>query len=109
MIRLAMSPAAAALFRALVDRCGKPREQVLLTHLRTTEWRSLTFDGERHELMIRINGPDVEAATDRVCDGLEDAEFSLGGAILADIRIVRRSPSADGSSDLEIEALTVMD
>jgi hypothetical protein len=45
---------------------------------------------------------------ERICAGLEDAEFSIPGVIVADIGvagIARRA--ADGSTSLTIEALTV--
>ncbi len=45
---------------------------------------------------------------ERMCDGLEDAEFSIPGQIVADIAVVG-GPSArlDGSTSLTIEALTI--
>jgi hypothetical protein len=43
-----------------------------------------------------------------MCAGLEDAEFSIPGVIVADIGVARAPSRAfDGSTSLTIEALTV--
>lgn len=61
MMRLAMSDAAAGLLRALLGRSGVPRNRILLTRIRSVDWQSLTFVGERHELELRIPGPGSDA------------------------------------------------
>ena len=46
---------------------------------------------------------------ERMCHGLEDAEFSIPGIIVADVALAdapARSP--DGSTTITIEALTVV-
>lgn len=108
MNRISMSPAAAALLRALVGRARVPRDRILLSDAQSVDWRSLTFAGERHELCLRVPGPDSRSIVERMCDGLEDAEFSIPGVIVADIAVAG-SPSRglDGSTSLTIEALTV--
>ena len=60
MTRLPMSPAAAALLRALLARTGLNRDRILLTDYRSADWQSLTFVGERHEMRFRIPGPNAE-------------------------------------------------
>jgi hypothetical protein len=50
MLKIAMSPTASALLRALLERAGAPRDRILLTSVRSTDWQSLTFIGERHEI-----------------------------------------------------------
>jgi hypothetical protein len=110
MNRITMSAAAAALLRALIVRAGVPRSRILLTEVRSTEWRSLTFNGERHQVMLRLAGPDSRAAVDRLCNGLAEAEFSLTGHIAVDIAVTGQpSTESDGSITLEIEALTIAD
>lgn len=42
-----------------------------------------------------------------MCDGLEDAEFSISGAIVADIAVVRSESAPDGSTSIVLEALTI--
>ena len=104
MNRIAMSPAASALLRCLSGRARVSRDRILLSD----DWRSLTFTGERHELELRIPGPDSRLVFDRMCDGLEDAEFSIPGVIVADISLTGPPAFApDGSMTVIIEALTV--
>jgi hypothetical protein len=103
-----MSPAAAALLRVLSARAGVARDRILLTEAHSVDWRSLTFSGERHQIGLRIPGPDSRDAVRRMCAGLEDAEFSIPGILVADIGVVG-SPlrASDGSSEVTIEALTI--
>ena len=109
MNRIPMSAAAAALLRALVARGGVSRDRILLTDAQSVDWRSLTFTGERHELHLRIPAPDAHLIMQRMCAGLDDAEFSIPGIIVADIGMMG-SPrhGLDGSTSLTIEALTVI-
>jgi hypothetical protein len=103
-----LSPAAAALLRALIARSGARRNEVLLTEVRSVDWRSLTFDGERHEIALRFTGPDARREAERMLHGIEDQEFTLPGAIVADITVVGRTVGIeDGSVSVAIEALTI--
>ena len=120
MLRLAMSPAASALLRALLDRAGAPLDRILLTDVRSVDWQSLTFIGERHhrpsrrppgarhQLQLRIPGAGSGQIAERLCAGLEDAEFDIPGQIVADIAI-RGEPARqpDGAVVIDIEALTI--
>ncbi len=110
MMKLALSPAAAGLLRALIARAGIDRNRILLTQFRSIDWQSLTFIGERHEMEVRIPGPDADLVAARLTDGLADAEFSIPGQLVADIAL-NRPPTAnrDGSVTLHIEALTIAD
>ena len=108
MMKLAMSPAAAGLLRALLARVGVDRNRILLSDFRSTDWNSLTFAGERHEMSLRIPGPGAAATAQLLIDGLEEADFTIPGQIVADIGLVRPATHhADGSILVEIEALTV--
>jgi hypothetical protein len=93
--------------RALMARANVPRNRILLTDAKSIDWRSLTFAGERHLFDLRITGPDSQSVVERMCDGLEDAEFAIPGVIVADIRATTPSRSLDGSTNLRIEALTI--
>jgi hypothetical protein len=107
-MKLAMSVAAAGLLRALLARAGVERDRILLTEFRSIDWNSLTFAGERHLVSLRIPGPGAEAVACQITDGLEEAEFTIPGQIVADIALARPPASQpDGSITLEIEALTV--
>jgi hypothetical protein len=108
MMKLALSPAAAGLLRALIARAGIDRDRILLTEFRSTDWQSLTFIGERHEMELRVPGPDADRLAERLTVGVADAVFSISGQIVADIGLERppiRNP--DGSVSLYIEALTI--
>ena len=110
MMKIAMSPAAAALLRALLARAGLDRSRILLTEFRSTDWQSLTFVGERHEIRFRIPGPDSKLTAARLLDGLEDAELEVWGHFVADISLADGPFNReDGSVELGIEALTVAD
>ena len=107
-MKLAMSPAAAGLLRALLARAGVECDRILLTEFRSVDWNSLTFSGERHVVSLRIPGPDAELVASRLIDGLDEAEFTIPGQIVADIAALDRPErSPDGSLSLKIEALTV--
>ena len=108
MMKLAMSPAAAGLLRALLARAGVDRNRILLSDFRSTDWNSLTFAGERHEITLRIPGPGAAVPVMLLIGGLEEADFTIPGQIVADIALIRPpSDQPDGSILVEIEALTV--
>jgi len=107
-MKLAMSPAAAGLVRALLNRAGVDRNRILLSDFRSTDWRSLTFAGERHELQLRIPGPRAAAVAELLTRDLGEAEFTIPGHIVADIAVDGAMiEHADGAVSLTIEALTV--
>lgn len=108
MMKLAMSPAAAGLLRALLGRAGVDRNRILLTDFRSTDWRSLTFAGERHRIDLRIPGPGAGAIAQLLTDRLGEAEFSIPGQIVADIAVEGAMiEHPDGAVSLRVEALTV--
>ena len=108
MMKLALSPAAAGLLRALLARGGINRDRILLTEFRSVDWQSLTFVGERHQMRLRVPGPDADQLVDRLVDGLANANFSIPGQIVADIGLEQPPMrNADGSIALTIEALTI--
>ncbi|MEO7240572.1 MAG: hypothetical protein ABIW16_04160 [Sphingomicrobium sp.] len=110
MNRLAMSRAAAGLLHALLKRAGPLSNRVLLTDLRSTDWHSLTLEGERHVIVLRIPVPDPQALLDRLTSGIEVAEFTIPGQIVADIALAGAPVTApDGSLSVTIEALTVVE
>lgn len=108
MMKLAMSPAAAALLRAILNRAGVDRTRVLLTEFKSVDWQSLTFVGERHEIELRIPSPGAGGIADLIVAQLSEREFDIAGHIVADIQLARPPREArDGSISLEIEALTI--
>jgi hypothetical protein len=110
MTRILMSNAAAALVRALLERTGAPREQILLEQALSVDWQSLTMVGERHELWLRVASPEAGAIAARLCDGLSEAEFAIPGQCVVDIAVLDGPvESLDGRVDVKIGALTICD
>ena len=110
MMKLAISTAAAGLLRALLARAGIDRDRILLTEFRSKDWQSLTFIGERHEMELRIPGPEAHQLARRITDGLGDAEFAIPGQIVADICLTRPPEhNRDLSISLHLEALTIVE
>lgn len=108
MMKMAMSQAAAALVRALIARGGVERNRILLTDVESVDWQSLTFTGERHQISLRVIGSGSAEIAQRICAGVEDAEFSIPGVIVADIAAVGTpTRGLDRSTEFMIEALTV--
>lgn len=110
MLKMVMSRAASGLLRALLERIGDRADRILLSEIQSVDWQSLTFDGETHLLRLRIPGPGADAIAGQFTDGIEDAEFSIPGHLVADIAVARAPAHAlDGSITLAIEALTIAD
>ena len=108
MMKLTLSPAAAGLLRALRGRAGVERDRILLTQFRSTDWQSLTFIGERHEMELRLPSPDASRLADLLTHDLENAEFAIPGQIVAEVALERpRIVNADGSISLFLAALTI--
>ncbi len=72
------------LLRQLSERAGQRPE---IEAIRTTPWASLTFTGARHTLALRFCAKDAEACAARMADGLDYAEFELGGYLVVDIAV----------------------
>jgi len=106
--RLGLSKAATSLLRALIARSGLPRDRILLMGWRSVDWQSLTFVGERHEIELRLAGPEAQGGKARLLAGLGEAEFEIAGQIVADISVSNtRQDPADGSILINLEALTI--
>jgi len=69
-----------------------------------------TLVGERHQIFLRVPGPDANEIAAGLTSGLQDAEFSVPGQIVADIGLARPPQREnDGSIILEFEALTIVE
>ena len=108
-MRRPFSAAAAALLRSLLARTGLDHNRIVVGRFHSIDWQSLTFTGERHEITLRIAGPDAARAHALLRDGLAEAEWALGRHVVAEILIVGEEVEPDGSIRVEIEALTLTD
>lgn len=106
-MRAPLSSAAAQMLRSLLTRTGLDRDRVFIGNIRSVDWQSLTFTGERHELSLRLVGPAAAAARAQLRTGLDDAEWRLNGHVVVDILIVGEQVESDGSITVHIEALTL--
>ena len=110
MLNIVMSRAAAGLLRALLDRAGDQRDRILLSEIQSVDWQSLTLTGERHVIRLRVHGPGAGQFVGGFLEGIEEAEFSIPGQIVADIAVAGIPTRAlDGSVTVAIEALTVVE
>lgn len=108
MMKIAISPAASSLLRALIASAGVQRDRILLAEVNSVDWQSLTLTGERHQLSLRVTGVDSREVVERMCRGLEDAEFSIPGPIVADVSLAGTPErSLDGATSIAVEALTI--
>ena len=108
MNRLPMSRAGAALLRALLARALVERDRILLTEYRSSDWQSLTFIGERHEMRFRIPGPDAEHIFNRMTEDLVETELAIPRQIVADVLVYGQpTRERDGAISFGIEALTI--
>ncbi|MEO6248577.1 MAG: hypothetical protein ABIO85_08360 [Sphingomicrobium sp.] len=103
-----MSAAGSGLLRALLRKAGVRRDEIRLVSYRATEWHSLTFAGERHEIAFRIPGSDLMQTTLALIAGLSDEEMDVPGQIVADIwGAATPAFDDDNAVAVRIEALTI--
>jgi hypothetical protein len=81
---------------------------LVVEEITSRSWASVTFNGARHELAFRLEGPGAEQAADRFLANLDVAEFELRGHVLADIVLVSED-RRPGCVRIGLEALTVED
>ncbi|GLR46327.1 hypothetical protein GCM10007925_00380 [Sphingomonas astaxanthinifaciens DSM 22298] len=110
MNRPRMTAYATALLRCLLQRAGEDRNRIFLSHWSTSDWQSLTLEGERHEASFVVSGDRAEAFAALWLAGLSDAEFDLPRGFVADIELAGPPRVRDdGAVEVEIAALTLDD
>lgn len=97
----------AALPQALETSLTAPGVTASLSDLRSRDWASGTFEGARHQLTLRLDGPDARAAASRFLRGLDDWEVLMRGQFLADLIFLAEERWDDGTICLHVEALTI--
>ena len=107
-MKIVMSAAASAFVRGLLARVGADRNRILLRDVRSVDWQSLIFAGERHRIGLRVTGPNALSVARRLTAGIEDADFCIPGHFVADVLVIGElAGDADGSVSVELEALTL--
>jgi len=102
--------AATALLRALCASFASFDGEFRVDELTSRGWASVTFSGARHRVSFSLDGAGAGAAADDFLEHLEEAEFDLGGHILADIALVGEERNLEADRvQLSLEALTVED
>ena len=107
MMQPFLRDASTEILRAIRKRAGKA--SLIVEDIRSRPWASATFSGARHRVTFRLEGPDAEDHAAAFLAGIEAAEFSLRGHILADIRVAGRDDGGENGVRIELEALTVED
>lgn len=98
MMKMALSPGAFGLLRALAMKAEVPRDRILLSAWRSVDWQSLTFVGERHHISLRICGPDSAQAVSRL-----PAAFRMPSSTspVRSSPILRSSPGRTGQATVQ--------
>ncbi len=94
MMRGTTGAAANAILRqigalARIDGLDRQKPILIIEDIRSVDWASLTFVGERHEFDLRLEGESgaVTEAMARIEATLGDCEFALAGRFLAEVSV----------------------
>lgn len=79
-----------------------------LEQVKTRAWASASFNGARHEMTFRVEGPGAEDEIEAFLDGLAPRSIRLDGHLLADIAVTA-SERRPGFARASLEVLTVDD
>jgi hypothetical protein len=71
-------------------------------------WASALFEGRRHVIRLRLNGPDQDGRLAAFIDGIGSAEWTLAGHFVADISIDDHGAD-NGGAWIDLSALTIED
>lgn len=81
--------------------------RMTIEELTSRRWASITFSGERHRMVLRLQGSGARAAAQAFLADLGEREFELKDHILVDIALLAMDDDRDDSVLLTLEALTV--
>lgn len=124
MMRAIIGPVANAILRqigilARIDGTDRQKPILVIEAIRSVDWASLTFVGQRHEFDLRLEG-EAGAVADAMAvleSMLGESEIPLGRAFVAEIRVVAGTcepttmaeSAGRVSQQLHIEALSIQD
>ncbi|MGK6324567.1 hypothetical protein ACMGDM_15995 [Sphingomonas sp. DT-51] len=95
---------AARLERALTRSAARAGASVAIERHRAEAWRSATFAGDRHELVVSGTS---DARLDAWLDSLDPYALELPGHLLAELRVASRARDA-GMTRARLEGVTVV-
>ena len=127
MMRHAMGSAASAIIRVIterlrIDMTDRQKPILVVEACRAVEWASLTFEGERITLDLRLVGASAGTAEilDRLGAAIAESHIPIAGSFVAEIGLTIGDltaggnddtgvPDADGARRFVIEALVIRD
>jgi hypothetical protein len=102
-----------------IDDNDRQKPSLIVEDVRSVDWASLTFLGQRHEFDLRIEGEcdAAAAALSRLVDELAEREIAISRQFVADIRVIPGDAHALGPlqpaglccQPVSIEALVLRD
>jgi hypothetical protein len=95
--------------KAIARRIGRRCAPLAATEVRdgrSTQWRSLLFDGARHRIELGLSGDRAEEALDVLEEVIGDADFFIAGHLVAELRVASVSRSG-GDLLVTLDALTI--
>jgi hypothetical protein len=78
------------------------RSAQLIDH-RERPWASVTFSGARHNVVLRYTGWEACDDGEALIAALPDHEFTVPGALVADVTVVRTDEAVLPERTLEVE------
>lgn len=73
-----------------IDDNDRQKPSLIVEDVRSVDWASLTFPGQRHDFDLRIEGEcdTVASALFRLADELAEREIAISRQFVADIRVI---------------------
>lgn len=114
-MRPMLRPAQSALLRAIgqwldIERKNRYLPILRVESLTSEPWHSATFNGERHNMSIRVEGVHAVSSAAFIAGRLGEAELIVPGQIVADVNLVRQETVLDACGAaclMAFEVLTV--
>jgi hypothetical protein len=104
---------------ARITVADRKKPILVIEEIRSTDWASLTFQGQRHVFELRLDGgvPPVATALASLAAELPEADVPISGHFVAEIAVTpgevvpARGSAAPGqvSQSLRVEALVLRD
>ena len=100
-----MSDPVKAIARQLQRRCAGLAATTIRGE-KSDRWRSLLFDGARHQIVLDVGDGLVDDALEAIRDMIETDGLTIIGHLIAEIRVAEVDRSGDGAR-VVLDALTI--